>query len=172
MMASVPFSAAPGPPETGASTKAPPRAAIAAATRCVTAISVVEKSTTVLPSRSPIEVRPCAPMTTSSTAWLVVTQMQAMSASAAASAGEPDLFDAPGPRGLALARIDVVADDAVAGRREALGEARAHEAEPDEADGSWHLPSPSEPVDPDRVVVEQLACAPRADGRRPLARSR
>src|SRR5438045_2717390 len=71
MMASVPVSAAPGPPETGASTKAPPRAA-------------------------------------------------------------------------------------VAGRREAFGEARAHEAEPDEADGSWHLPSPSEPIDPDRVVVEQL----------------
>ena len=89
MIASVPPAAAAGPPDTGASMKAMPDFAVkAAATRLVVSISVVEWSTSTLPSSRPAEAMPSSPRIASSTAAVVVTDISTMSAARATSAGD------------------------------------------------------------------------------------
>jgi hypothetical protein len=87
MIASVPASAAGGPPEPGASTQPAPQASRSrSAIARVAATSLVEWSTRIClgPAAS---ATPPAPKATSSTASVVVTQTSTMSLSRATSAG-------------------------------------------------------------------------------------
>ena len=130
---SVPFWAPSLPPDTGASTRATPRAASREAKSRVADGEIVEQSMTSWPSRAP-SATPSGPNRTASTSGVSETQTTTASAARATSAG---LSARATPRSSSSGARSGDRFQAVTvepGPGEVRGHRRAHRAEPDEAD--------------------------------------